>query len=300
VLISCEQCSIVYSLDDHLVAPGGVPVQCTGCGHIFMAMPPVFEEQAWNNPPVPDAPPSFYGEEEKAPSLGVTQIFGVSPSDEMLLASALSTPPLAEKNFEYGHAASNTQTARGGLTGILESEPNEVAYFDFGANASQGGPPGSHPPYASPAAKPSAPPAAPKVTPPVPQAAASPSFQAMSSSVSQRATSSASHRIAVSFRNAPPLPPSVQQEAQAASSAASGLFEQTVEPKPESVDAELPADVAKEIRRVEDEQAAQLQRFHQSAEFLTQGRKTRHTLTLLGVFFLILLAAVVGIWRVLH
>ncbi|HEX8538205.1 MAG TPA: zinc-ribbon domain-containing protein, partial [Cystobacter sp.] len=35
--IACPQCSMKYALDPRLLPPGGVPVQCTRCGHVFIA-----------------------------------------------------------------------------------------------------------------------------------------------------------------------------------------------------------------------------------------------------------------------
>jgi len=38
--IRCERCSTTYELDETLLAPGGSPVQCTKCQHVFTAVPP--------------------------------------------------------------------------------------------------------------------------------------------------------------------------------------------------------------------------------------------------------------------
>src|SRR5271169_3193311 len=40
VQIGCPQCQTHYALDDRLVPPGGAPVQCTRCGHVFIAYRP--------------------------------------------------------------------------------------------------------------------------------------------------------------------------------------------------------------------------------------------------------------------
>jgi predicted Zn finger-like uncharacterized protein len=40
VIIRCERCSTMYELDESLLAPGGSPVQCTKCDHVFTAVPP--------------------------------------------------------------------------------------------------------------------------------------------------------------------------------------------------------------------------------------------------------------------
>ena len=38
--IRCERCSTVYELDERVLPPGGAPVQCTRCQHVFHAFPP--------------------------------------------------------------------------------------------------------------------------------------------------------------------------------------------------------------------------------------------------------------------
>ncbi|HET6923892.1 MAG TPA: zinc-ribbon domain-containing protein [Anaeromyxobacteraceae bacterium] len=38
--IRCERCSTVYELDEKILPPGGAPVQCTRCQHVFHAFPP--------------------------------------------------------------------------------------------------------------------------------------------------------------------------------------------------------------------------------------------------------------------
>ncbi len=37
--ISCPQCATVYDLDERVLPPGGAPVQCTRCSHVFTASP---------------------------------------------------------------------------------------------------------------------------------------------------------------------------------------------------------------------------------------------------------------------
>ncbi|HZA14937.1 MAG TPA: zinc-ribbon domain-containing protein, partial [Myxococcaceae bacterium] len=66
--ISCPQCATAYELDERVLPPGGAPVQCTRCSHVFTAEPPRREVQATqvfgavNVPPAispsPDEPPS--------------------------------------------------------------------------------------------------------------------------------------------------------------------------------------------------------------------------------------------------
>jgi predicted Zn finger-like uncharacterized protein len=38
--IRCERCSTIYELDPARLSPGGTPVQCTRCRHVFRAFPP--------------------------------------------------------------------------------------------------------------------------------------------------------------------------------------------------------------------------------------------------------------------
>ncbi|MGO8969151.1 MAG: zinc-ribbon domain-containing protein [Myxococcaceae bacterium] len=72
--IGCPQCQTLYALDDRLVPPGGAPVQCTRCGHVFIAYrpgdAPQAEAQSKNLPASPAGAPR-------------TQVFGgaaVQPS----------------------------------------------------------------------------------------------------------------------------------------------------------------------------------------------------------------------------
>ncbi|PTL76914.1 zinc-ribbon domain-containing protein [Vitiosangium sp. GDMCC 1.1324] len=96
--ISCPQCSMQYALDPRLLPPGGVPVECTRCRHVFIAAPPA--PAAPQKPPVtgspavprpaqnpnPQANPNLnstlpYGAGKTAPqpSIGATQAFGAVP-----------------------------------------------------------------------------------------------------------------------------------------------------------------------------------------------------------------------------
>jgi len=45
MLVTCLRCQTRYTLDDALVPAGGVRVQCTGCGHVFIARSaPMFDD----------------------------------------------------------------------------------------------------------------------------------------------------------------------------------------------------------------------------------------------------------------
>jgi len=289
VLIFCEQCSTTYSLDDYLVVPGGVPVQCTRCGHVFMAMPEGSEEQ---NPLLARNESLAFFSDEKAPSLGATQIFGVS---QLAAAAAAS----AAKSFENAHAekaAPSAQAARTDLAGIRKSEANEVAYL--GASYFKEDLSGS---------------------PPVPAASTSSNPLAAASSSPPSAPSLPRKAVAASS-----TPSARQPLQQTASSVMPHGVEQTVEPSAQNFAAEissqpdeseqaaklsdlflpqqgfttdLPDYVVDEIRRVEDEQAAQLHQFHQSPEFLRPGRKLWRLVTVFLVLLLVaLLLALAGLW----
>lgn len=45
MLVTCQRCQTRYTLDDALVPAGGAQVQCTGCGHVFVARgAPMFDD----------------------------------------------------------------------------------------------------------------------------------------------------------------------------------------------------------------------------------------------------------------
>ncbi|QRK05957.1 zinc-ribbon domain-containing protein [Archangium violaceum] len=70
--IACPQCSMQYALDPRLLPPGGVPVQCTRCSHIFIAAPP----GAAAPPPRPAAPRPTAPNPSPNPSLNSTLLYG--------------------------------------------------------------------------------------------------------------------------------------------------------------------------------------------------------------------------------
>ena len=41
MLVTCQECSRTYVLDEALLPPAGAQVQCTRCGHVFTARPPL-------------------------------------------------------------------------------------------------------------------------------------------------------------------------------------------------------------------------------------------------------------------
>ncbi|MGE6760036.1 zinc-ribbon domain-containing protein [Corallococcus interemptor] len=66
--LSCPNCSMQYALDARLLPPSGASVQCTRCGHVFMASPNGVMA------PAPKIPPAGGGERTGGQSS--TQIFG--------------------------------------------------------------------------------------------------------------------------------------------------------------------------------------------------------------------------------
>jgi hypothetical protein len=264
-----------------------------------MAMPPGSAEQAssFESPPLQNAHASFYDEDEQgeAPSLGATQIFGISPSDEM---HGLLFPSSSGKGFEHGPAAQMPSRATSS-PGIYANEANEVAYFDFGAADLKEGSSGSPFVRASlasskelPAEKPSIPPApqpfaaSVRQTPPAPKRAQ----QAKPLSVPNvvEPTPAPGQQ---SFTSKLPL--AVDDMQLAENEQAEPLFELQ-----QGFAADLPQDVVDEIRRVEDEQAAQLYQFHQSEEFLKPKRKGKWLVAIV-VFLVVILTAFASLWLLL-
>ncbi|WNG46878.1 hypothetical protein F0U60_24175 [Archangium minus] len=92
--IACPQCSMQYALDPRLLPPGGVPVQCTRCSHIFIAAPPGAAAPPPATPrpaapsPNPHPNPSLNstlpygggGGTAQPRPIGTTQTFGAVPS----------------------------------------------------------------------------------------------------------------------------------------------------------------------------------------------------------------------------
>ncbi|MCL2178087.1 MAG: zinc-ribbon domain-containing protein [Cystobacterineae bacterium] len=275
MLISCEQCSTTYSLDDYLLVPGGVPVQCTRCGHVFVALPGAEEGEVGSSPlPPPEGIP-FYGGEQ--PSLGSTQLFGAMPTEQQA-PSLLSPPSSDEEVFEYGQVREMGLHAQGN-----EGVAGEVAYFDFGAGYSNEDPLGGQfmRELEKAAAVPEVPPE--KTSPP--------------SSASQRAFSS--HMSSHMSSSTSLLTEQAQQEEPVTDPGLAGVTDESFAPVQQNFPADLSATVVEEIRRVENEQAAQLQRFHQSADFLEPAKKARRWMFLVVVLLVAILVVFAGAWLVL-
>ena len=248
------------------------------------------------------------------PPVGVTQLFG-SPSDEMLLASALSSPSSAPENFGYGYAAhSNAQPAPRGLASIHESAPNEIAYFDL-ANSVVEDP--LHSQFLSASAESENRPVA---NPPAPRQAVTSARHAPLYPPEQHSVKETPPPV---VEPAPAVvPPWVEKSVEqglefAQPGLAVGMSPSVVEKgglledehlahaelsnaRHSCMTADLPDHITNEIRRVEDEQAARLHRHHQSEEFLMPARKTqRRMMIFLVVLLVILLAAIAGAWLIL-
>jgi predicted Zn finger-like uncharacterized protein len=90
VQIACEKCGTHYVLDDGLVPPGGAPVQCSRCGHVFTANAAVpakaatqFLEKPASAPlPPPRAATEVFGASATGPKgRSPTQVFGSLPTE---------------------------------------------------------------------------------------------------------------------------------------------------------------------------------------------------------------------------
>jgi predicted Zn finger-like uncharacterized protein len=90
VQISCERCGTTYALDERLIPPGGAPVQCTRCSHVFTAMPP-------GAAPPPAASLPHAGNK--------TQLFGTAASAAPAPPAAPAAPAARSNTQMFGTAA---------------------------------------------------------------------------------------------------------------------------------------------------------------------------------------------------
>ncbi|WNG57341.1 hypothetical protein F0U59_23135 [Archangium gephyra] len=104
--IACPQCSMQYALDPRLLPPGGVPVQCTRCSHVFIATPPASAAapapqatQAFGavQQPRPATQPNLnatliYGDKGGTPPTSSTQVFGAVPQVPPMVPAAKPAP----------------------------------------------------------------------------------------------------------------------------------------------------------------------------------------------------------------
>src|SRR5689334_16503082 len=68
-----------YALDPRLLPPGGVPVQCTRCSHVFIAAPPAPAAPPSNsNSPLNNTLIYGAGKTSTQPSAMTTQLFGAA------------------------------------------------------------------------------------------------------------------------------------------------------------------------------------------------------------------------------
>src|SRR5271169_2347347 len=106
VQIGCPQCQTHYALDDRLVPPGGAPVQCTRCGHVFIAYrpgdAPAADSQSKGGAPAPAPPPR-------------TKVFGGTPPGRTPPAVS-PTPAFGTTNAPPGPSSVNQTQVFGGLS----------------------------------------------------------------------------------------------------------------------------------------------------------------------------------------
>ena len=133
VHITCEKCSTTYVLDDALIPPQGVPVQCTRCAHVFTAKAPSAAVPA----PAPQQPGNstmMFGAPAAAPAPAKNQTM-------MFGGPTMSSPTPAP-------APAKNQTMMFGVPGA-PAEPAKNQTMMFGTPASNAAPP---PPAAQPPA----------------------------------------------------------------------------------------------------------------------------------------------------
>ncbi|HYX91919.1 MAG TPA: zinc-ribbon domain-containing protein, partial [Myxococcaceae bacterium] len=90
--ISCPRCATSYELDERVLPPGGAPVQCTRCSHVFTAHAPSrpgYATRIFGAPqiPVTDSPEADDAPEPPPPEER-TQIYGRNAAPEPTPSSA--------------------------------------------------------------------------------------------------------------------------------------------------------------------------------------------------------------------
>lgn len=130
--ISCERCGTTYALDDRLIPPGGAPVQCTRCSHVFTAMP------AGAAPP-PAVLPQLAPPQSQA---NKTQMFGAAnaagPSQSKPPAAPAPPPPRSNTQMFGANPpppASNTAMFGAVPPGMRASGPKPSPAFGAGTAA---------------------------------------------------------------------------------------------------------------------------------------------------------------------
>ncbi|QRO01800.1 hypothetical protein JRI60_23635 [Archangium violaceum] len=161
-----------YALDPRLLPPGGVPVQCTRCSHVFIAAPPeqatpqttqVFGSpvpQAAPRPAAPQPNPNLgstllYGGNKGAqqPSAQTTQVFGAVPQVPPVAPVANKPPPVANKPQQAGGPPVPTGTQVFGAV----PQPTGAQPQSYRPPSASGTPPfGSAVPQIAPVARPQA------------------------------------------------------------------------------------------------------------------------------------------------
>jgi predicted Zn finger-like uncharacterized protein len=93
VLIRCEKCSTVYELEDRLIPPGGAPVQCSRCDHVFRAMPGGPHVVAHPDPEPEPSPAPEQVPDEPAGEAGPPDEARAEPVVVAEIEQAFSDPP---------------------------------------------------------------------------------------------------------------------------------------------------------------------------------------------------------------
>ncbi len=133
--ITCEKCSTTYVLDDALIPPQGVPVQCTRCAHVFTARVPT----AAAPPPAKAAAPGnstmMFGSPAAPPAdapKNTTMMFGTAASNAPPPPQAPAAPPSARTTMMFGGGATPAPPA--------PAQPSARSTMVFGTAASNAPP----------------------------------------------------------------------------------------------------------------------------------------------------------------
>ena len=100
--LACEKCATQYTLDDSVIPPEGAPVQCTRCGHVFIAAAP---KKLGVQQPSPGSTQVFGMAERSSTQVfgavqtGSTQMFASSPFLESPLAAPADSKPGSTQVF---------------------------------------------------------------------------------------------------------------------------------------------------------------------------------------------------------
>ncbi|HET9450509.1 MAG TPA: zinc-ribbon domain-containing protein [Aggregicoccus sp.] len=151
VQIACPQCAMQYVLDERLLPPGGAPVQCTRCSHVFTAVP-----GGTQRPPTQAFGAVTPAEGSSAAGRASTQVFGTGrpqgaparTSTQVFGAGAAApaerrAPSEARSTQVFGSPAPRASTQVFGSSPGAEPPPPRASTQVFGST------PGTQPPRAS-------------------------------------------------------------------------------------------------------------------------------------------------------